>query len=544
MKPLIRCIRMSNGCFQMSTTMSYCIQQMRKAFLVVLLTALAVMKSAARQGPAADFGIRGFYIDLRNEIMTPAALRAFAGELAAEGINTLVMEWEATFPYKNHATISNELAYTREEIASFVGYCSKMGITVIPVQECFGHVEYILRNHRYSSLREDDKDISQLCPLKITSDSLLFADLFADMASLHPSKYIHIGGDETRLLGHCAECRKKVAAEGASKLFVDYMKTMCNIVLKMGKIPVVWADMLLKHPEAAGELPKETILMDWNYGWKTNYFGNISNLQEKGFTFWGASSVRSHPDNWYVTDWITHFNNQKDFIPYARSAGYQGMVTTSWSTSGVYSSTWDVGNEVLDMEPIRNNYPLSGFRMLVALYTQSLKQAAAIDPKAFVVQYAATRFGLTQKEGAQLWQALMLPPELIVQGKPAKSASIAAMRIQNDSSRKLLNGLHPLKNKNEFEHYRLMADLRDYYLAYKEIEAEYNAADFSRSNARLLLPKLKRLMDVSKTLDQRFYTLNTGFLYDSELQKQNGIRNRPVQQLYKRLANIARTNNK
>ena len=139
--------------------MSYCIQQMRKAFLVVLLTALAVMKSAARQGPAADFGIRGFYIDLRNEIMTPAALRAFAGELAAEGINTLVMEWEATFPYKNHATISNELAYTREEIASFVGYCSKMGITVIPVQECFGHVEYILRNHRYSSLREDDKDI-------------------------------------------------------------------------------------------------------------------------------------------------------------------------------------------------------------------------------------------------------------------------------------------------------------------------------------------------------------------------------------------------
>ena len=64
----------------------------------------------------------------------------------------------------------------------------------------------------------------------------------------------------------------------------------------------MWADIILKHPEAARELPEETIFVDWNYGWKINHFGDIPQLQDQGFTFWGAPAIRSHPDNWYVTD--------------------------------------------------------------------------------------------------------------------------------------------------------------------------------------------------------------------------------------------------
>ena len=233
------------------------------------------------------FKIKGFHIDLRIQVMTLSALKDFADELAGFGINTIIMEWEASYPYKKHATISNDLAYTREEIKDFVNHCQKIGIDVIPLQQCFGHVEYILRNDRYIHLKEDRKDISQVCPLKSNADSVLFAELFADMASLHPSGYIHIGGDETRLLGHCSECSKKVQEEGKSKLFVDYMKMMCDIVTSLGKRPVMWADIVLKYPEAADELPEETIFVDWNYGWSTNYFGNINELQ-------GSSSGGHH----------------------------------------------------------------------------------------------------------------------------------------------------------------------------------------------------------------------------------------------------------
>ena len=81
-----------------------------------------------------DFAIKGFHIDLRCEVMTMPALKNFAKELAEFGINTIIMEWEGSYPYDKHATISNKYAYSREEVRSFVSYCSTLGIDVIPLQ--------------------------------------------------------------------------------------------------------------------------------------------------------------------------------------------------------------------------------------------------------------------------------------------------------------------------------------------------------------------------------------------------------------------------
>ena len=482
-----------------------------------------------------QFTVRGFHVDLRIQVMTLDALKALADELAAFGMNTLVMEWEASYPYQNNATISNELAYTREEVRSFVDYCEALGIDVIPLQQCFGHVEYILRHDRYSELKEDRKEISQLCPLKEETDSLLFADLFADMASMHRSEYIHIGGDETYLLGHCPACSLKAATEGKSKLFVDYMKMMCDIVISLGKRPVMWADILLKYPEAATEMPDETIFIDWNYGWKTNYFGDIAALQSQGLEFWGSPSVRSHPDNSYVTCWEKHFNNQRDFIPYSREAGYTGIVMTSWSTSGLYGFTWDVNYEVTDMEQVRNTWPLSGFRILLASYAEALNSLEPIDPHAFVVRYARERFGLTEAEGELLWETLTIPPELIVNGKPATSPSIAVMRETVEEAVAKMQTLKPQSNTDEFEHFRLMLDIRLHYLKFREAEARFNAPGFSIEDKESVVADLEGLMAETKDLDRRFAKLNRGFLHETEIRQQNEIRNRKLMLLHRRL---------
>jgi hypothetical protein len=39
----------------------------------------------------------------------------------------------------------------------------------------------------------------------------LFTRLFKDLAATHASPYIHIGCDETHLLGHCPVCKKLAA---------------------------------------------------------------------------------------------------------------------------------------------------------------------------------------------------------------------------------------------------------------------------------------------------------------------------------------------
>lgn len=485
-----------------------------------------------------DFEVKGFHLDLRIQIMTPEALKEFADEIAELGLNTLVMEWEGTYPYKKHATISNEYSYTRKEIEDFIAYCEEIGIQVIPLQQSLGHVEYILRNPRYSYLKEDRKDISQLCPIKIEESAGLFRDLFTDLAQMHNSDYIHIGGDETYLLGHCEECQKKVQEQGKSKLFVDHMKAIAEIVIDLGKKPVMWADIILKYPEAAEEIPKETIFVDWNYGWKINHFGDIPQLQEKGFTFWGAPSIRSHPDNWYITDWKTHFANQKDFIPYARQAGYEGLIMTSWSTTGLYGFTWDVGYEVVDMVQIRNTYPMSGFRILIASYAQALKSEDAIVPKEFVLNYSEERFGISRQEGEILWDYFSRPAELIQNAKPAKSESIAQMYNDFSQLNSRLHGINPKRNKEEFEHFKLMADLRMHYLDFKMVEAKYNSPDFSTNQVPQLVDELDQIFAEAKELNKRFSSLQKGFLYDAEIKEQNEIRLEPVKVLYNRLVKL------
>lgn len=470
--------------------------------------------------------------------MTMDALRAFAAKLKSLGINTLIMEWEGTYPFEKHPLIPNRYAYSKQQVVSFINYCDSLGIDVIPLQQSFGHVEYILRNERYKELREDQKDYSQVCPLETQGDSVLFSDLYSELAATHHSKYIHIGGDETYLLGHDKKCRLKAAQEGKSKLYIDYIKMLCNIVIKLGKRPVLWADIALKYPEAIKLLPKETVFVDWNYGWELNRFGNHRKLTESGYEIWGAPSIRSSPDNYNLTQWEKHFKNIRDFIPVSRQLGYKGIVITSWSTSGAYSAVFESEADMAELYAIRHVYPLSGFNILVEAYAESIKSVLPLNIEAFIEKYCKEHFGFNKEQSMVFWKAIKTSPYEIQQGKVIAPFDMSVQQLL-DSNRiavKMLYGLKPMKNAEEYEHFKLMADIRDYYLQYHVIERQVNESVFNETEKSGVLSALKELQAKSKILDERFDQLNTDFLYPSEIEEENAIRNIRVNNLYNRLS--------
>ena len=511
----------------------------RLRFIYLLFTLLVVSHAFSQNTSYSvnhDFKVKGFHIDLRTQVMTLPALKAFAKELSEFGINTIVMEWEATFPYQNNATIANKFSYSRHDVKEFIDYCGTLGIDVVPLQQCFGHVDYILQHDRYSHLREDTKDPSQVCPLKTDDNIALFTDLITDISAMHNSKYIHLGGDETRLLGHCNNCKSKVQASGKSKLFVDYLKEMCKIVISLGKTPIIWADIILKYPEAASELPKNVVFVDWNYGWSVDFFGKKEKISNPDIVFWGAPSIRSSPDNIYLTQWKKHFSNINEFVPFARKSKYEGIIMTSWSTSGQYSFIFDELWEVQKSYPIRNVYPLSGFRILVAAYTESLKQPAPFNTDSFILSYGTNRFGLNVNESNLLLELLKTPQELIKNGNEEstdkalfaghENATIRILEKERDvyevknafvNLQRKMNSIQPKLNKTEFEHLRLMLDLRVYYLEKKCLEAEFQSQSFDGKNAISLLQQTDKLIAKSKIITKRFVRLNKSYLQNIEL---------------------------
>lgn len=508
---------------------------MKRLFLAISLLCMMSVKAASN-----DFKIKGFHVDLRVQVMTVDALKKLASELSTMGINTIVMEWEASFPYEKHAIISNKYAYTQQEVRDFVSHCNALGIDVIPLQQCFGHVEYILRHERYTPLREQARnDLSQICPLNHASAEL-FGELFAEVDALNTSQYIHIGGDETYLLGFCPKCQEYAEKEGKSKLFVQYIKKMCDYVEALGKRPVIWADIITKYPEAVDELPKSAILVDWNYGWKVRHFGNIDKVYDAGIEMWGAPALRSGPDNYYSTSWQYHFNNQRDFIPYARKAGYKGIVMTSWSTSGVYGYTLGMNVEVEDMEQIRNLYPMSGFRILIASYAAALQSDEPIDPALFTQKYAIERFRLSAAQGDELYKILSAEQPQLKCGVDAKGNDALKQQQINDDLRTRLAALKPVTNKTEFEHFRLMFDIRATYLEYKVLEAETQSPDFRREQAPELLKRLSKILAQSKVDEGRYAKLNKGYISSEEIKHQNFVRVRKMEVVRDRLRNLSR----
>ncbi len=503
---------------------------------------LAALLPVSVRAAAPEFPVRGFYIDCRHEVMTAEALKHYASLLAEGGINTILIEYEATFPFEKHATLRNEYAYTKEEVRDFVAHCAALGIDVIPLQNCFGHSEYILRHDRYDALRESPKAYSQVCPLSGEAAREQFREIFAEVAALHPSPYFHIGADETRLLGVCPRCAEKAAAEGTSKLFVDYVREMAEIVIGMGKIPVIWADIILKHPEAAADLPKELIFIDWNYGWDVNRFGSIHTLIDAGVPMWGATAFRSGPDHIYITMWDKHLKNLSDFIPFARRSGYRGIINTSWSTSGEYGYHYDGSfSTINNMQPIRSVYPQIGLHMLVEAFCEAVACEEPLDGGVFALKYARRRFGLDEADAAIVRDYYLMPQLLVDRnGRDRSGRPLAEVLAECRAMKEKLDALRPKSSAGEFEHLRLMLDLRINYLAFRQVEIAYESPDCDISRAAALLSELKPLVEEADRLDARFVRLCRGYLKEGQAEAINAERSERMRWLCKVLQHNCR----
>lgn len=452
---------------------------------------------------AGGFSLRGFHLDLRVQVMTPAALHRLADELKELGYNALVMEWEASFPYRRHATISHDRTYSPKEVRAFLRHCRDLGLTVMPLQASLGHMEHILRHPRYAHLREDDGNRCQLCPRKIDAGRALLRELLLDLRDYHDGPWIHLGGDEAYLLGHCPDCREFAKTNGLSALYVEFMAGVLADAKAAGWKPVIWADMLLKHPESMSQLPRDTVLIDWNYGWARERFGDPRKLIEAGFTVWGSPALRSSPDNHSLTWWERHLNNFRDFIPQGRREGYSAMILTSWSTSGMFGYSWDenFGGRVLDLWPIRRVYPLNGHRLLLAACSRALDQAAPLAPAAFLREYGEARFGLSARDSSRFATALL-------HQNPDYRARPAAQ---------LLAALQPRRNRAEFAHLGLIEAFHQQQGGLRRLEARYQKSNYTRSQAAALHRQAGQLERHSQKLEREFRRLQRNYLHPAEI---------------------------
>lgn len=244
-----------------------------RGFLYALQTLKQLcVGSWLQEGDIEDFPalpLRGFHCNIATmpQIDFPAFMNLLR-MLAKFKYNLLLLEYNERFPSQRCPEMVADNAFTSEQIKEVHDFCQLNNIEIMPLVQSLGHMRHLLRLHPDAPYNEDPTGqhaSQQLCPLH--SDSFkLFTELASELFEAYPEgRYFHIGGDETRSLGHCPRCAEYVKQHGISRLYADYMNKICEWVISRGRRPVIWDDMLARHPETLKLIDKRVIIMYWDY---------------------------------------------------------------------------------------------------------------------------------------------------------------------------------------------------------------------------------------------------------------------------------------
>lgn len=284
----------------------------------------------------ADLEIRSDYLDLRTIYPTFEHILEYIAELADYKINTLMVEYEDKLPFVKHALLRHpRQAFTPEQHRLLLETARRHFIHVIPKQQSFGHLEYILKHPDYIRLRATPASVGELCPHREGSYEMM-AGILEEVALLHPdSPYLHMGCDEVWSLGESEECRSSGLTREAS--FIRFVNRLAAKVCQLNKIPMIWHDMLVHATDRElAELDKRVVVVIWIYGgahMKHDASLMIRRLRKTGIAVLGASSVRCWDDDGEQNYPLMHnrARNIVQWVKLARQEQLTGIINTNWS---------------------------------------------------------------------------------------------------------------------------------------------------------------------------------------------------------------------
>ncbi|MCS7110879.1 MAG: beta-N-acetylhexosaminidase [Ignisphaera sp.] len=293
-----------------------------------------------------QFNFRGFHLDVaRGGVPTIATLKKILRWLFILKYNYFALYLEDLFPWKGYPDIGfSRGRYSEDELREVIEYGVKLGIDVFPSLELCGHMENILtlpQFHKFSEWHNPREGVLNVSD----EEARVFAySLLEEVLDFFPSKYVHIGGDETWALGRGRSLDKTEKFIGP-ELYEVHHYNMIKIAKSRNKIPMIWGDMIAAAYLREGErelwkkimdsqIWKEVIVVNWDYSPSPReYFKEkIKLFKERGFNQIVAPGLW----NWnrYYPDFPTALENLKNFLGAAKDEGISGFLVTAWGDDG------------------------------------------------------------------------------------------------------------------------------------------------------------------------------------------------------------------
>ena len=181
-------------------------------------------------------------------------------------------------------------SYTKEDIAAINQFALERNIEIIPEIDLPGHAQPFSSAypakfmHRAESGQSCDANV--IC---IGKDGMMdtLKSLFTELVEMFPnSRYIHVGGDEANhsTCGSCRDCKAYMEANGLTStkaLYTRFVKDITDMILSLGKTPVVWEGF---PKEGAETISRDIVVTAWE-----SLYHLPNDLIDEGFTVTNSS---------------------------------------------------------------------------------------------------------------------------------------------------------------------------------------------------------------------------------------------------------------
>ncbi|MCL2688285.1 MAG: family 20 glycosylhydrolase [Chitinispirillia bacterium] len=292
-----------------------------------------------------DFAVRGFYHDVtRGRVPTLDTLKHLADILSFYKINHFQLYIEHTFAFKAIPELhAGKDPLSADDILELDRYCRDRYIDLVPSLSTFGHLYELLRLPRFEHLNELDIKASQTprslwdrmahYTLDVSNDEsfYLVKGMIEEYLPLFSSPYFNICCDETFDLG-TGKNAERAQKEGTGRLYVDFVKKIMSVVRRHGKKPMLWGDIVLKHPELISELAgDDTIFLNWEYTPEVTCLP-IKTFKDAGVNQYVCPGV----NGWsrFAADVNRGSTNILKMVRFGRDAGALGVLNTDWGDCG------------------------------------------------------------------------------------------------------------------------------------------------------------------------------------------------------------------
>ena len=280
---------------------------------------------------------RGVYFDCsRGKVPTVETVKQLIEWLAHWKVNELQLYIENTFQFSRHPAIGEGYSpFSPDDMLAMQGHAKKHHVSFVPSLTSFGHFERILMLPEYRDLGElpgarNMPGGTTLCPEDPRSIELV-GEMFEEFLPLFEAEDFNVCLDEPWELGR-GRSKERVERDGLGQVYLDYTLKIRELCHRHGKRMNMWGDIVMKHPEVLPDLPRDIVVLNWDYWINGKRIRRTHELRELDLPFVccpGTNSWTSHGSRLEAA-----LTNVSMFADAAAENGAEGLMNTDWGNVG------------------------------------------------------------------------------------------------------------------------------------------------------------------------------------------------------------------